>query len=261
LKKSHIIMLTMVLLMVVLSACSPMEQAPITAETEGFWSHFFVYPMSWLITTVAVFFNNNYGLSIIITTILIRCVLLPLVLKQQKSTRKMQLLRPEMQEIQERMKKKKGDPQAQQEVQREMMGLYQKHGVNPLAGCLPILVQFPIIMAFYFAIIRTEEIRAHEFLWFNLGQPDYVLPVIAAITTFFQFKMSMSQMQQMPTVEGMPNPMNILLYVMPVMIIIAGVTLPSALSLYWVIGNIFMIIQTYFVVVRPNAKLAELETK
>lgn len=173
----------------------------------------------------------------------------------------MQLLRPEMQEIQERMKKKKGDPKAQQEVQREMMGLYQKHGVNPLAGCLPILVQFPIIMAFYFAIIRTEEIRAHEFLWFNLGQPDYVLPVIAAITTFFQFKMSMSQMQQMPTVEGMPNPMNILLYIMPVMIIIAGVTLPSALSLYWVIGNIFMIIQTYFVVIRPNAKLAELETK
>ncbi|TSB44980.1 membrane protein insertase YidC [Alkalicoccobacillus porphyridii] len=257
-KKSHIIMLTMVLLMLVLSACNPMEQQPITSETEGFWSHFFVYPMSWLITTVAVLFNNNYGLSIILTTILIRMVLLPLVLKQQKSTRKMQLLRPEMQEIQERMKSKKGDPQAQQEVQKEMLSLYQKHGVNPLAGCLPILVQFPIIMAFYFAIIRTEEIRAHEFLWFNLGQPDYILPVVAAITTYFQFKMSMSQMQ-MPTVEGMPNPMNILLYIMPVMIVVAGITLPSALSLYWVIGNIFMIIQTYFVVIRPNLTMAELE--
>lgn len=69
-----------------------------------------------------------------------------------------------------------------------MMQLYQKNGVNPLAGCLPIFVQMPILFAFYHAIMRTSEISKHTFLWFDLGQADpyYILPVVAAITTFIQ---------------------------------------------------------------------------
>ncbi|MFS0788487.1 membrane protein insertase YidC [Shouchella sp. 1P09AA] len=252
--KRKILLTTSLLFMaVVLAACGIDE--PITAESEGFWNSFFVYPMSFLIQFFSDLTGGHFGWGIIIVTILIRLLILPLALKSQKSSRAMQALRPEMQEIQERMKKAQGNPEKQREVQTEMIGLYQKHGVNPAAGCLPALVQIPIVMALYFAIMRTEAIGQgpeSDFLWFNLGQMDPVLPFIAGITTFIQFKMSMSQMPANPLGEGMPNPMNIMLWILPVMIIIAGLTLPSALALYWVIGNIFMIVQTYFIIVRPN---------
>ncbi|WZY00108.1 membrane protein insertase YidC [Bacillus sp. FSL W7-1360] len=243
---------SLLLMTVVLAACGTNE--PITAESEGFWNSFFVYPMSWLITWFSDFTGGHYGWGIVIVTILIRILILPLALKAQKSSRAMQKLRPQMTEIQKRMKDAQ-DMQKKQEIQREMIGLYQKNGVNPAAGCLPAIIQIPIIMALYFAIMRTEAIGQgpeSQFLWFNLGQTDYVLPVIAAITTFIAFKMSMSQMPANPLGEGMPNPMNMLLWIFPVLIIAAGFTLPSALALYWVIGNLFMIAQTYFVVIRPN---------
>ncbi|WP_059104188.1 membrane protein insertase YidC [Shouchella shacheensis] len=261
-RKKTFLWLSLVVMTVVLSACGLDE--PITSESEGFWDSFFVYPMAWLIQTATDLTGGHYGWGIIIVTLLIRFLIFPLALKSQKSTRAMQVLRPEMQEIQERMKKAKGTPEKQQEVQREMLSLYQKHGVNPAAGCLPALVQIPIVMALYFAIMRMEEIRAggeaSVFLWFNLAQTDYILPVIAGITTFIQFKMSMSQMPQSnPLGEDMPNPMNIMLWIMPVMIIVAGFNLPSALALYWVIGNVFMIVQTYFIVVRPNITKKDLE--
>ncbi|WP_017728691.1 membrane protein insertase YidC [Halalkalibacterium ligniniphilum] len=251
--KKRWMLLMIVVLIIVLTGCGTNQ--PITAETEGFWNHFFVYPMSWLIIFVANLFNGSYGLSIILVTILIRTALLPLTLKQQKSTRAMQALRPEMEELQKKFKatSKEKDIKAQQEMQKELMALYQKHGVNPLAGCLPIFVQIPILMAFYFAIMRTEEIAQHTFLWFDLGQPDYILPFIAGLTTYFQVKMSMSQTPSLgdgKMAEVMATQMKLMMYMMPVMIIIAGITLPSALSLYWVIGNIYMIIQTYFIVVK-----------
>ncbi|MED4164991.1 membrane protein insertase YidC [Halalkalibacterium halodurans] len=257
--KRRLLLFAGILLLVALAGCSTTD--PITSESEGIWNHFFVYPMSWLITTVANLLNGSYGLSIIIVTILIRLALLPLTLKQQKSMRAMQVIRPEMEAIQKKYKEKGSkDPKVQQEMQKELLGLYQKHGVNPMAGCLPLFIQLPILMAFYFAIMRTEEIRYHTFLWFDLGQPDYILPFVAGITTYFQFKMTMSHQQQMqktnpsdsdnPVANMMQMQMKVMLYVMPVMIIIAGLSLPSALSLYWVIGNIFMIIQTYFIVVK-----------
>ncbi|AST95838.1 membrane protein insertase YidC [Shouchella clausii] len=259
-KKKVMLTLSVVMVAFVLAACNTNE--PITAESTGFWNSFFVYPMSFLITFFSDLTGGHFGWGIIIVTILIRLLILPLALKSQKSTRAMQALRPEMQEIQEKMKKAQGNPEKQREVQAEMLSLYQKHGVNPAAGCLPALVQIPIVMALYFAIMRTEEIGvgpASAFLWFNLGSPDYILPVIAGITTFIQFKMSMSQMPANPLGEGMPNPMNIMLYIMPAMIVIAGITLPSALALYWVVGNLFMIVQTYFIIVRPNVTKEEVQ--
>ena len=93
----------------------------------------------------------------------------------------MQELQPEMQKIRE---KYKNDPQ---KAQQETMAIFQKNGVNPLAGCLPMLVQMPILIAFYHAIIRTEAIKEQSFLWLTLGEKDpyYILPIVAAITTYF----------------------------------------------------------------------------
>ncbi len=236
--------IVLVSMMMFLSACGGVTQVPITEETEGIWNHFFVYPMSWLVINVAELFNGSYGLSIVLVTIVIRLLLLPLTLKQQKSSRVMQALRPEMEALQKKYKNdSKQDPKQQQAMQKELMSLYQSNGVNPLAGCLPLLVQMPVLMAFYFAIMRTEQIALHTFLWFDLGQPDplYLLPIIAGMTTFLQIKLTSAQLN---------DQMKIIMYIMPVMIIVAGVTLPSALSLYWVVGNVFMIIQTYFTVTR-----------
>lgn len=186
-------------------------------------------------------FGNSYGLGIVIVTILIRLAILPLMIKQTKSSKAMQALQPEMQKLREKYSSK--DAKTQQQLQQEMMQLFQKHGVNPLAGCFPLLIQMPILIGFYQAIIRTEEIATHTFLWFDLGKPDplFLLPIIAGLTTFLQQKMMMAGM------EGQNPQMQMMLYIMPVMILIFAINFPAALSLYWVVGNIFMIVQTYFI--------------
>ncbi|AKO91751.1 membrane protein insertase YidC [Priestia filamentosa] len=213
-----------------LAGCSIKE--PITADSTGIWNEYFVYPMSQLLTHVAHWLGNEYGLSIILVTILIRLILLPLIIRQQRSTMAMQALRPEMEKLREKYPSK--DAQSQQKLQQEMMQLYQKHSINPIGGCLPIFIQMPIIMAFYYAIARTQEIADHSFLWVSLGAPDpyFIFPIVAACTTFLQVKAGMT------TDEVLPQ-MKIMMYIMPVFVLIAGLSLPSALALYWVIGNVF----------------------
>ncbi|HZG71305.1 MAG TPA: YidC family membrane integrase SpoIIIJ, partial [Chondromyces sp.] len=231
--------LTLFLLMgilMLLSGCTEINQG-ITSESEGFWNEFVVYPLSLAIIKVAEAVGS-YGWSIVIVTIIIRLIILPLMIKQTKSSKAMQALQPEIKKIQEKYKSK--DAVSQQKMQQETMALFQQHGVNPLAGCLPILIQMPIIFGFYQAIMRTEAIKQDTFLWFDLGSPDpyFLLPIIAGITTFLQQKLMMA---------GAPsqNPqMAMMLWMMPIMIVVFAVTLPAALSLYWVVGNIFMIIQT-----------------
>jgi len=196
--------------------------------------------MSWLITYFAELFNESYGLSIIVVTIIIRLFLLPLNVKQLKSSKAMQDIQPELQELQKKYSSK--DANTQQKLQQETMALFQKHGVNPLAGCLPIFVQMPILIAIYHAIMRTEAIHGHTFLWFALDSPDYVLPLIAGAATFLQQKLMMagSPAAQNPQMVAM-------LYIMPIMITVFAFFFPSALALYWVVGNIFMVAQTVFI--------------
>jgi YidC/Oxa1 family membrane protein insertase len=205
-----------------------------------------IYPLSLLIIKIADVVGN-FGWAIIIVTILIRLIILPLMIKQTKSTKAMQMIQPEIKKIQEKYKSK--DQQTQQKLQQETMALFQKHGVNPLAGCLPLLIQMPIIFGIYQAIMRTEAIKQDNFFWFNLGSPDplYLLPLIAGATTFLQQKLMMAggAMNQNPQ-------MAMLLWLMPIMIIVFAISLPAALSLYWVVGNIFMIIQT-LIINRPDS--------
>jgi YidC/Oxa1 family membrane protein insertase len=229
-------------LLLVLGGCSG-TTVPITAESTGFWDHYFVYSFSVVIKFAAVFFQDNYGLAIIAVTLIIRLFLLPLSLSQSKSQVKMRAIQPEMKALREKYNKKK-DKDSQIEMQQEMMQLYKKHGINPLQmGCLPMLIQMPILMAFYYAIMRTHEIATHNFLWFNLGAADplHILPVIAAFTTFIQFKVMNIGMEQV-------NPQSKLMgYIMPGVIFLTALNFPAALPLYWIVGNIFVIIQTYFI--------------
>ena len=228
-----------VLLLMLLAGCMQINE-PITSESTGIWNQYFVYPLSFVLTWFAELFNGSYGLSIVVVTIIIRFIILPLMIQQTRNSKAMQALQPEMQKLREKYSSK--DQKTQQKLQQETMALFQKHGVNPLAGCLPLLIQMPILFGFYHAIMRTEEIATHNFLWFSLGSPDYILALTAGITTFLQQKILMGN------TETLPNPqMKMLLYIMPIMIVVFAINFPAALSLYWVIGNIFMIIQTYFI--------------
>lgn len=251
-RKRILIMLLLGIVMLLLAGCGSSQNVhPIDPNPEhvtGIWDKYFVWPLSWLIRESAMVLGGSYGLGILVATIIIRLIVLPLMVKQIKSSKKMQELQPELQKIRE---KHKNDPQ---KAQQETMLLFQKNNVNPLAGCFPLIVQMPILIAFYNAISRTQDIKTHSFLWMSLGNPDpyYILPILAAITTFLQQKMMGNTMQSNPQMQMM-------LYMMPLMILAIAVTLPSALSLYWVYGNLFTIVQTYFLYRDKDKKLSPKE--
>lgn len=240
-KRTSKILILIALTTVILSACSGQQ----TGGTHiGFFQQYFVSPFTLLIETAAQLFNGSYGLAIILITLLIRLVLMPLMLKQYKTQmgmkEKMDALKPEMEAIQKKLKVEK-DSKKKQELQQEMMGLYQKHGVNPLnMGCLPILIQMPILTGFYYAIRGSKEIATHQFLWFNLGHPDIALTLIAGAIYYFQFKVSQVTMPQQQQEQ-----MKYMGLLSPIMIIAFSMGAPSALPLYWVVGGTFLILQTY----------------
>ncbi|RKQ33953.1 membrane protein insertase YidC [Oceanobacillus halophilus] len=235
-----------ILALLLLSGCQQnMAMEPIDPSSAGFFDQYFVLPFSQLIKWIAGIFNENYGLSIIIITLLIRFAIMPFILKQTKNgvqmKEKMNGMKPELDALNEKYKEKK-DTESKAKMQQEMMQLYQKHDMNPLAslgGCLPMIIQMPILIGFYYAIRRTPEIATHSFLWFDLGQTDIILTVAAVVIYFFQFKVSQigmdPKMKQQMAFMGMLS---------PIMIGIISLSAPSALPLYWAVGGIFMIVQT-----------------
>lgn len=192
-----------------------------------------------------------YAIAIILTTIIFKLMLLPINIKQIRSTRKMSEVQPLMKEIQT---KYKSDPAT---MQIKMQELYKEHKYNPASGCLILLVQMPIIFAF-FAVFRDPQAYAFSdpgfyasmsknFLWIsNLENPDglfWGLPLLAAATTFLQSKtMSMNASNTDPQAQSTQKIMN---YMLPIMIFMASRGFAAGLALYWVIGNTFTIIQQF----------------
>jgi len=189
----------------------------------------------------------SYGLAIILLTIVIKLVLFPINQRQLKSMRAMQEIQPKMKYIQD---KYKDDPQV---MQTKLMQLYKDHGVSPLSGCLPLLIQMPIFFAFYQALIsmsKTAFLHAANpgFLWIsNIGtivshDPSlfrFLLPILAGLTTFLQQRISMVDTKD-PTQKSM-------LYFMPVFMAYIAYTVPAGLPLYWVVFNILGIFQQLYV--------------
>lgn len=188
----------------------------------------------------------NYGLAIIFMTIAIKLVLFPLTQKQMHSMKAMQELQPKMKYIQE---KYKDDPQV---MQGKLMELYKEHGVSPFSSCLPLLIQMPIFIAFYQSLLKFQFTVAEHasFLWIpNIGERDpiYLLAVLAAVTTYFQSRISMVDSKD-PTQKSM-------LYVMPLFMAWIAATMPAGLPLYWVMFNILGIIQQLYVNRTSKVKL------
>ncbi len=178
---------------------------------------------------------GNFGVSIIIVTILIKIALLPLTLKQDKSMKEMKKLQPEIDKIKEKYANDK------QMLNIKTMELYKEHKVNPLGGCLPLLLQLPILFAL-FGVLRNGIIpKDSSFLWLKLSVPDpfYVLPVLNGAVSFFQQKL-------MGSADSNPQMKN-MMYIFPIMMIMFSVKMPSGLQLYWLTSSILAVVQQYFI--------------
>ncbi|MCL6593538.1 MAG: YidC/Oxa1 family membrane protein insertase [Alicyclobacillus sp.] len=183
--------------------------------------------------------GGNYGISLLIVTVLVRLLILPLMVRQIRYSKMMQQLQPEVQKLRERYKH---DPQ---KLQEETMKLWREHGVNPMAGCFPLLIQLPILYALFGAIEGNPGLNSSTFLHiFHLSQPDkyYILPLLAAVTTYLSSRVMMT---------GNDPQQRMMLYIMPVFIFFLGSRFASGLALYWIYSNLFTAIQAYFVHVRP----------
>lgn len=232
------LIISMVLIGALLTGCSPDPSAfkKLDRENAGIWDKYFVIPLSDLLDWFRDILGN-YGWSILIVTFLVRLIIFPLSWQQQKNSLAVQELQPKIMKIRKKYEK---DPQ---KMQMETMKVFQEHNVNPMAGCLPMFVQLPILIAFYQAIMRNEHIAESTFLYIELGKPDplFILPLLAAVTTYIHlFVTGVGENQQT----------KLMLWVMPIMIFALAVGFPSALSLYWVYGNIFTIIQ-YLLIFKP----------
>ena len=178
---------------------------------------------------------GNFGVSIIIVTILIKIALLPLTLKQDKSMKEMKKLQPEIDKIKEKYANDK------QMLNIKTMELYKEHKVNPLGGCLPLLLQLPILFAL-FGVLRNGIIpKDSSFLWLKLSVPDpfYVLPVLNGAVSFFQQKL-------MGSADSNPQMKN-MMYIFPIMMIMFSLKMPSGLQLYWLTSSILAVVQQYFI--------------
>ena len=188
-----------------------------------------------LLLTTTDKYVGNFGVSIIIVTILIKIALLPLTLKQDKSMKEMKKIQPELEKLKEKYANDK------QMLNIKTMELYKEHKVNPLGGCLPLLLQLPILFAL-FGVLRSGIIpKDSSFLWLKLSVPDpfFVLPVLNGAVSFFQQKL-------MGSADSNPQMKN-MMYIFPIMMIMFSVKMPSGLQLYWLTSSILAVVQQYFI--------------
>ncbi|NMP20920.1 YidC/Oxa1 family membrane protein insertase [Sulfobacillus harzensis] len=189
--------------------------------------------------------TGNYVIGIVLLTLLVRLVLLPLGVAQARSMQKMARLAPKQRELQQ---KHKGNPQV---LNQEISKMYKEEGVNPASGCLPLLLQIPVMYGL-FDVLRTFHYRQSGglWIWHNLAQPDhtFVLPILVAISTFF---MQRQTMQMTPSQPGMESSQKMMLYMMPLVFGYVAYRFPAGLSIYYVVSNVFQWVQTIVLLRRP----------
>lgn len=200
--------------------------------------------------TVTIGFPS-YALAIILISILLKIILFPLMQKQMKSTMNMQEVQPKLEYLQ---KKYKNNPEKMNE---EVMKLYKEYNINPMAGCLPLLIQMPILIGLFGALrqYNFNPIEHATFFWIpNLAEKDplFILPILVALTMFLQQKISMSA-----TPSAAENPtMKTMLYIMPAMMLFVCWQMPSGLCLYWAFFSILSIIQQFFMNKQKKKEMA-----
>lgn len=221
----------------------PKDQKAMAAAAENFeltvdygWAWFIAKPLFWLLTQIQKLVVN-WGLAIICVTIVVKTILFPLTKAQYTSMAKMRMLQPRIQEMRERF----GDDR--QRMSQEMMKLYKEEKVNPMGGCLPIVLQMPIFIALYWTFMEAVELRHAPFFgWIqdlSAQDPYYILPVLMGISMFLLQKMS-------PTPVADPMQQKVMTF-MPLMFTAFFLWFPSGLVLYWLTSNLITMAQQWII--------------
>ena len=218
---------------------------------EGLWTSIFVKPLAWIIIKIGSIFKN-YGLALIFTCLIIRLILYPFTKKTAMQSELIKQAQPELTKI-EKKYENKSTPEDQNKKAQEMMMVYQKYKINPIAGCLLAFIQLPLLLAFYEAINRTPAIFEDKLLFIELGKTPWVgisngeywyiiLVILIFIATFFSFKKTLKDQA-----AGQAMNMKYTLYFMLAIITYSSFTLASAVGIYWITSNLFTILQNYLV--------------
>ena len=205
-----------------------------------------LYPISKLLLVTLTFLYKiipNYGVAVILLTIIVRIIFWPVTHKGTESMKELQKIQPLINQVREKYKDKP------EKMNKEIMGIYKEHKVNPMSGCLPILVQIPVFIALFTILRSAVELRFAEFLWIkDLSEPENLLagivpfglnllPIAMAATMYWQTKLT-------PT-AGDPQQQKIMLYMMPIMMLFMFYTMASGLVLYWTVSQVISIYQLF----------------
>ena len=218
---------------------------------EGLWTSIFVKPLAWLIIQIGNLVNN-YGLAVIIATLLIRLVVMPITKKTAVQSENMKLAKKDLDRLEKKYANRTSQEDQMQKAQ-EMMIIYKKFNINPMSGCLLAFIQLPLFFAFLEAINRVPAIFENKFLslqmgtsaWIGISNGNYlyiILIVLIIGTTYFSFKNTVKDQATQAA-----NQMKFTIYFMLFFIAMASITLPTAIAIYWITSSLFTIVQNEIV--------------
>lgn len=221
-----------------------------TGKYEGLWTSIFIKPLAFILLWLGKIVKNN-GISLIIVSLIIRLIAYPITKKTALQSEQMKKAQPEIKKIQNKYKDKQ-DQESMMKQSQEMMMLYKKYNISPMAGCIFSMIQLPLFIAFLEAVQRTPAIFEDKLIGLQLGTTPtigittstwfmyFLIIILVGGTTFYTFKMNMAGNNQDPNMKMMP------IY-MTITIVIMAFVMPSALGIYWITSNLFTIVQSIIV--------------
>ncbi len=236
----------------------------IDLQSGNIWEKYVVGGLARLMDIFMDSWGLSLGVAIIVITLLVRLVFTPVYLKGNSSMQKQQEIQPYITALNKKYENKK-DPQSRSKKQQELMQIYREHKINPCGSCFWALLQMPIFLAMYNLMVRFPHTYGYvkdksDFLLWDLSQSDkfpYILVILVGATMFFMQWINMYAMNKKKSSKDKPAPgspeamsqsmMKAMMYAMPIMMATFAFTQPASLSLYWIIGNTFVIVQTIIV--------------
>lgn len=218
---------------------------------EGLWTTIFIKPLTWVLIKLGELLRN-YGLAIIVATMLIRLILYPITKKTVKQSEIMKKIQPEVKKIEAKYKDK-NDQQSMAMKSQELMAVYKKYNINPMSGCLFSFLQIPLFFAFYEALYRLPVLFEDNFLAFNMATTPLsaltnghfyyiILPLLVLLVTYFSFKANQNN-----GASGQEKSMKTMMNVMLVIIVFTSFQMSTAIILYWITNSGFTILQNFLV--------------
>ncbi len=223
-----------------------------SGKYEGIWTTLFIKPLAWIIIKFGELFKN-YGVAVIIVTLIIRLILYPITKKAAKQSELLKLAQKDLNKIENKYKNKT-DRDSMTLKSQEMMMIYKKYGINPMSGCIFGFLQIPLFLAFYESLYRLPALFEDKFLVFNMATTPIsgmshnnylylILPILVGIVTYFSFKLNSGASLD----NGQEKQMKTMTNIMLVIILFTSFSMSTAIILYWITNSTFTIIQNLLV--------------